>query len=400
MNKAMGSKVNDKFMGSIVLILVISTFFQMGWSRHIAYTQLAKMTESMLQYKPEMKQEWMLIIKQADGLKNQNMGEKLLKQYGYLKQGVKVDGNGGIIAITLVMGGAILGTYCIQRKKEEKRITKRIDELIEYIKLAQEDKASSLLINREDEFSLLQDEIYKTITALYQTRKNALKDKEVLKEHIANIAHQLKTPLTSIGMMCELIGETAIEEEAQIYLTQLQNQLGRMNQWVHDLLLLAKLEANVVQMESKPIEVYPLMLRVLELLEPIAKKKNQQIKILCNEKEVSFVGDMKWSIEAFSNLVKNCIEHTPKDKTIMISYHETPLYCLVKIEDEGEGFELEDMPHLFERFYKGKNAAKGSIGIGLALAKTIIEEQNGYIEAENRKEGGARFTIKFYPSKK
>lgn len=399
MNKAMGSK-NDKFIGSIVLILVISTFFQMGWSRHTAYTQLAKMTESMLQYKPEMKQEWMLIIKQADGLKNQNMGEKLLKQYGYLKQGVKVDGNGGIIAITLVMGGAILGTYCIQRKKEEKRITKRIDELIEYIKLAQEDKASSLLINREDEFSLLQDEIYKTITALYQTRKNALKDKEILKEHIANIAHQLKTPLTSIGMMCELIGETASEEEPQIYLAQLQNQLGRMNQWVHDLLLLAKLEANVVEMESKPIEVYPLMLRVLELLEPIAKKKNQQIKILCPEKEVSFMGDMKWSIEAFSNLVKNCIEHTPKDKTITISYDENPLYCLIKIEDEGEGFELEDMSHLFERFYKGKNAAKGSIGIGLALAKTIIEEQNGYIEAENRKEGGVRFTIKFYPSKK
>ena len=112
------------------------------------------------------------------------------------------------------------------------------------------------------------------------------------------------------------------------------------------------------------------------------------------------MGDMKWSIEAFSNLVKNCIEHTPKDKTITISYDENPLYCLIKIEDEGEGFELADMPHLFERFYKGKNAAKGSIGIGLALAKTIIEEQNGYIEAENRKEGGARFTIKFYPSKK
>ena len=372
----------------------------MGWSRHIAYTQLAKMTESMLQYKPEMKQEWMLIIKQADGLKNQDMGEKLLKQYGYSRQGVKVNGESGIIVITLVMGSTILGTYCIQRKKEDKRITKRIDELIEYIKLAQEDKASSLLINREDEFSLLQDEIYKTITALYQTRKNALKDKEVLKEHIANIAHQLKTPLTSIGMMCELIGETASEEEAQIYLTQLQNQLGRMNQWVHDLLLLAKLEANVVEMESKPIEVYPLMLRVLELLEPIGKKKNQQIKILCPEKEVSFMGDMKWSIEAFSNLVKNCIEHTPKDRTITISYDENPLYCLIKIEDEGEGFELEDMSHLFERFYKGKNAAKGSIGIGLALAKTIIEEQNGYIEAENRKEGGVRFTIKFYPSKK
>ena len=400
MNKAMGSKVNDKFIGSIVLILVISTFFQISWSRHIAYTQLAKMTESMLQYKPEMKQEWMLIIKQADGLKNQDMGEKLLEQYGYLQQGIKVDGKGGIIAIALVMGGAILGTYCIQRKKEEKRITKRIDELIEYIKLAQEDKASSLLINGEDEFSLLQDEIYKTITALYQTRKNALKDKEILKEHIANIAHQLKTPLTSIGMMCELIGETASEKEAQIYLTQLQNQLSRMNKWVHDLLLLAKLEANVVQMESKPIEVYPLMLRVLELLEPIAKKKNQQIKILCPEKEVSFMGDMKWSIEAFSNLVKNCIEHTPKDRTITISYDENPLYCFIKIEDEGEGFELEDMPHLFERFYKGKNAAKGSIGIGLALAKTIIEEQNGYIEAENRKEGGARFTIKFYPSKR
>jgi len=106
---------------------------------------------------------------------------------------------------------------------------------------------------------------------------------------------------------------------------------------------------------------------------------------------------MKWSIEALSNLLKNCIEHTPEEKKISIHYEQTPLFTGITIEDEGEGFLEEDIPYLFKRFYKGQNATKDSIGIGLALAQTIIDRQNGLIEVQNRAEGGARFIIKMYP---
>ena len=110
----------------------------------------------------------------------------------------------------------------------------------------------------------------------------------------------------------------------------------------------------------------------------------------------SFTGDLAWSVEAIGNLLKNAMEHTPDGGSISVVAMETPLFTQIEVEDSGEGFFEEDIPHLFERFYKGKNSGEGSIGIGLALSRAIITSQNGTIKAENSERGGAKFTVRFY----
>ena len=122
--------------------------------------------------------------------------------------------------------------------------------------------------------------------------------------------------------------------------------------------------------------------------------KNQKLKMsVQNEK---YTGDEDWSIEAFSNLIKNCIEHTDNGGTIEIISRETPIFTEVIIKDNGNGFDEKDIPYLFKRFYRGKNASSESVGIGLALSRMAIIQQNGTITAKNRAEGGAEFTVRFY----
>lgn len=413
----------------IALIIVgVSSYFQVRWAKEMAYAQLAQMIKVTVEVNPDSEQKWMLAFKERNAT-GRDKGEQILKRYGYTQGNLSIESIHIPLIITLISGIGIIVLAYLYVSKQKKQMRQRIEDLTEYLKQSSKGESRSLQSSREDEFSLLEDEVYKTVVELYQTRSVALNDKEILKDHIANITHQLKTPLTSMGMMCELLEETMDFEEQQLYLTKLQNQITRLDSLVHALLTFSKLDANVIKMEQKPVDVYILLLRVLELVESLAMAKNQGLQIIDKgstmpgerlskqlqdykksnikvstedlleedmQGKVFFIGDMKWSIEAIGNLVKNCIEHTPENKQIKISYQQNPLYTLILIEDEGKGFIPEEIPYLFKRFYKGKNATKDSVGIGLALAKTIMEKQNGYIEAENRLEGGARFIIKIY----
>ena len=389
-------------IGMTLIIIVVSSLFQIKWAKQVAYGQLAQVVGITTKLNPNLEKEWMLSFKESDQ-RDEDFGKQILSKYGYTENNVPIVSTYATLEIALISGAGIIGLAYWYIQKQKKQTKQRIDGLTQYLKLAGKGESRSLQISKEDEFSILEDEVYKTVGELYQTQKNALNDREILKEHIADIAHQLKTPLTSMGMMCELLEETKDIEEGQIYLTKLQNQLQRLDELVHVLLTFSKIDANVVQMEKETVDVYILLLRVLELVEPLAVAKKQSIEIIneatveeAMQNKVTYEGDMKWSIEALCNLVKNCIEHTPGGKKVMLSYKQNPLYTLILIEDEGEGFVPKEIPYLFKRFYKGKNATKGSIGIGLALAKNIIEKQNGSIEAENREEGGARFIIKIY----
>lgn len=387
-------------IGLAIVIVGISSFLQAFWAKKVAYKQLAQMVEITVELSPELEQEWMLLLKESHQTKPEK-GEQILTRYGYEVQNIPHISVGMLLGIVLVSGLSIVVLVYWYIKKQKQQMQERIEELTSYLNLASKGEIGSLPSHEEDEFSMLEDEIYKTVGELHQTKKVVSKEKEILKDHMADIAHQLKTPLTSMGLMCELLEESEAYEERQTYLESMQNQLVRLDTLVQALLTFSKLDANVIQMKKEPVEVYSLLLRVLELVEPMAFKRQQVINIKALSEEstsepITFKGDMKWSIEAISNLIKNCIEHTPEGGRIDISYKRNPLYTLIIIEDEGQGFEEKDIPYLFKRFYKGKTASKNSVGIGLALAKTIIEKQNGSIEAENRVEGGARFMIKLY----
>lgn len=268
---------------------------------------------------------------------------------------------------------------------------KRIEDLTAFLEKMNTSEAVSILPSIEDDFAPLQDEIYKTMTNLRQTKRDAIVAKENFAHNLANITHQIKTPITSISIMNQLLEEEKKEE----YILQISKQTKYLKKLAETLLLLSRIDSGVLELERKPIDIYSMLQLAVEALDEISREKEIEI-ILFNQEEIQYIGDMDWSIEAFLNIIKNCIEHTPRGGNIYIEYSENPLYKEIIIKDSGEGFAEDELAHIFERFYKGKRNSKNGIGIGLSLAKDIIEMQNGFIQATNFPEGGACFTIHIY----
>lgn len=250
--------------------------------------------------------------------------------------------------------------------------------------------------NVEGELSILKNEIYKVTIMLSEQRVLLQKDKIQLTNAISDISHQLKTPLTSMMMMSDLLSTPDLPAEKRMEFTRnLRNQLERLEWLVSSLLKLSKIDAGTTQFKNEPILVEKLVQKALEnLLIPI-EIKDQTVSISC-EKSITILGDFHWTAEALINILKNCVEHTPVGGTITISCNDNVLFTEISITDTGIGIAKEDLPNIFKRFYKGKNASKESVGIGLAMAHRIITSQNGDIEVKSKKGEGTSFRIKFY----
>lgn len=243
----------------------------------------------------------------------------------------------------------------------------------------------------EDEFSRLQDEIYKTVTTLYQTRDAALKARNYFAENLSNIAHQLKTPITSISLSVQMAGEHIGDR----YVRGIKQQINRLTHLEEALLLLSRIDAGTLALNRKPTDVFTLLTLAADNLHELFIQKGVLVAIP-EKGEMDITVDSDWTMEAVMNLMKNCMEASEPETTVHCSYEQNPLYVQIRIWDEGQGFEKEDLPHLFERFYRGKGGKDAGIGIGLSLSKSIIEMQNGIIRAFNLSEGGACFEIRFY----
>jgi signal transduction histidine kinase len=246
---------------------------------------------------------------------------------------------------------------------------------------------------KEDELSPLEDELYKTVVLLREGRENAQKEKERLADNLSDIAHQLKTPLASISLMSDLLESGLTERQAE-YVSRISTQVERLNMLVTSLLALSRLDSGTLALEKKSVDVPELFQSVREALLPLSESKNQRLVLCANN--ATYFGDFYWSAQAFINILKNASEHSPESGEITVQWGENPVCTVIIIEDNGPGIQPEDLPQLFTRFYRGSNASKDSAGIGLALAKALIEGQNGEISASNRQEGGAVFTVKFY----
>ena len=247
------------------------------------------------------------------------------------------------------------------------------------------------LREEEDEFSKLQDEIYKTVTFAYQTRDAALTARQNFAENLANIAHQLKTPITAIHLSLQMMDCPSGKEN----ISQIRRQLERLTHLEEALLLLSRLDAGTLPFEKKEADVFTILTLAADNLQEVLSHAGVSVDIP-EGKPARITVDMDWTMEAIMNLLKNCMEHTPAGGVIHCSYEQNPLYTQIIIRDEGEGFAKEDLPHLFERFFRGQNAKSGGIGIGLSLAKELIESQNGTIHAKNNPDSGACFEIRFY----
>lgn len=253
---------------------------------------------------------------------------------------------------------------------------------------------------REGELSILESELSKMTLRLSEQAAALANDKQFLADSMADISHQIRSPLTSSNLILSLLMEQDLSPQRQRQLLrELTQLLSRIDWLVESLLKMSKMDAGTVTFQHLPISVPKLIRHAAEPLLIPMELREQSLDII-NKNDTTpppqFSGDFAWSTEAILNILKNCMEHTPAGGTIRVLFSQNAIFTEIIIEDNGPGFDKEDLPHLFERFYKGKNASANSVGIGLALARTIVTQQNGTLKAENLPEGGARFVLRFY----
>lgn len=244
----------------------------------------------------------------------------------------------------------------------------------------------------EGELAILANEIAKLVGCLRKGQNDLKKDKAYLADALADISHQIRTPLTSIGLLLQLLQDVKLTEgRKKELIRELETLLARIEWLITALLKLSKLDAETVTFKVETVTLESLIQKALEPLRIAAELREQTIKISAAG---NFCGDSAWTAEAIGNVLKNCLEHNPTPGTITIKARENPLYAEITIADEGEGIAAEDLPRIFERFYKGRQPSTG-FGIGLALARAIVVRENGSLKAENQ-EKGALFSLRFY----
>lgn len=272
---------------------------------------------------------------------------------------------------------------------------KKISNLSEDInKLLHGDNTISFDDYTEGELSVLKSEIHKMTVRLREQQQRLLDDKVYLADSIADISHQIRTPLTSINLLVQFLSKPDLsEDKKRQHILELRRMLSRIDSLITALLKISKLDAKTVQFNPQKLSLKELIDKSCEPLLVPFELRGQELAISA---QGDFFGDLAWTSEAVGNIVKNCMEHTPEGGKVEVIASENPIYSEIVIKDNGTGIDKDDLPHIFERFYKGKNSGDNSFGVGLALARMIITGQGGTIKAENRKDKGAKFTIRFY----
>ena len=247
----------------------------------------------------------------------------------------------------------------------------------------------------EGELSILSSEIYKLTVQLREQASLLQEDKLFLERNLSDISHQLKTPLTSLSVMNDLLrDENLPAHKRKEFLDSTGRQLERMDWLLNALLKMAKLDAGAERLQREPVNALQVVRGAAEhLLIPMELREQQ---FSASGDDADFYGDAAWTREALANILKNCMEHTPAGGKISVQVERTPLYLAIRIGDTGCGIHPEDLPHVFERFYRGKNSGEDSVGIGLYMAKSIITRENGTLSVESILHKGTLFTIKFY----
>lgn len=250
---------------------------------------------------------------------------------------------------------------------------------------------------REDELSILKSEIYKTTIMLKEQADNSTLDKINLKDSLSNISHQLKTPLTSINIMLDNIldSEEMSEDVRTEFINNIKREISNINFLVAGILKLSRLDANVVNFMVEKVKVKDIINECIKNVSSLCDLKNISIDVTGNEM-LKINCDFKWEVEAITNILKNCVEHSNNNSKIDIKYINNKMYTEITIKDYGVGIPKKDVKHIFERFYKGSNSTSDSIGIGLSLSKSIIEQENGTINVNSKLNRGTVFTIRYY----
>lgn len=298
--------------------------------------------------------------------------------------------------VIIILAAVIVLQWIVFLAARHKR-EKELDRLTEYLMKVQD--CQSLLSwerCKEGKIGILESEIYKLITQMSEQTGTSRKEKEYLSKMLSDISHQIKTPLTSMGIMVDLLKTPGLPEEKRIrYAGNIERQMDRMTWLVRNLLTLSRLDANMIHLKKEQVNLRRLMTQALEPFEIMAEVKEIELAVEIDD-DISLECDEQWTTEAFSNIIKNSLEHMDSGGCLEIRAEKNNFSTNIFIKDNGDGIAPEDLGHIFERFYKGKNSSENSVGIGLALSKQLIMLQNGIIHATSEEGTGTEFRIKMY----
>lgn len=387
----------------VVIIIFLITFSILIYKQYKTYTynfnqKIAGIIDNVLEKYPDIeKREIVEILNSSDKTNNE-----ILREYGIEldKDSVILENNTDfqkfiiIDVSTLIVFILILSIIVFKYNHSE---SKKINEITKYIEeINRGNYKLNIEENTEDELSILKNELYKITIMLKEVAENSQKDKTTLKDSLSDISHQIKTPITSILIMLDniLSDENMPEDIKKDFIKDIKREIVNIKFLVESILKLSKIDSNSIKFIKKEVFIKDIINEAVKNVSMLSELKNIEI-IVSGDDSIKTICDLKWQVEAITNILKNCIEHSYENRKIYINYNQNNMYTELKIEDNGTGIDAKDLPHIFERFYKGKNSSSDSVGIGLALSKSIIESNNGYIQVDSELNKGTTFIIKY-----
>ena len=395
----MKNKTIKKYILSLIILLIlnVSLIFILNRYEYKMYTKnyndkINTIITNIKNKYPDIEESDIIEI-----INSEEDSEDILSNYGInsITKNDKVNNKITIISLIIIItfDSLIILIFYLYDKNKSKKI-KEITKMISKINNRQFD----IDINdfNEGELSILKNEISKTTIMLRQVADNSVKDKLNLKDSLGDISHQLKTPLTSITIMIDNILDNPDMDEKtrKKFLVNIKREILNINFLVMSLLKLSKFDANVVKFNKDSVYLKDIINESIKNVSMIKELKNITIKV-SGDDNIKLLCDFKWQVESITNILKNSIEHTNEYGTVEVNYSENKLYTRILIKDNGKGIDSDDLPHIFDRFYKSKNDSDDSFGIGLSLSKTIIEKEDGSITVKSTPNIGTIFTIKY-----
>lgn len=351
---------------------------------------------------PQLESQIIDIITQGNSSEDLELGKEILSKYNYnnislFNEPIISKSINNVYLLNFIFIVLIFLLILITILSYFKKLYKDIKDMTEYVYNSSEGRAFDMKnINQEGQIGLLKTELLKMTNILKEKAELLQKEKIFLNDTMSDISHQLRTPMTSLMILNDLMYDDLPNEVKIDFLDKIKHQLNRMDWLIKSMLKLSKVDAKVIDFKKEKINIKELIHKATAPIIIAMEIKNQNL-IIEGDDTSSYIGDMSWSVEALVNIIKNCVEHTKENGQIHISYEENPIYSKIIIKDSGEGIDKKDIAHIFKRFYRGKSSSKTeSVGIGLAMAKSIINSQNGDISVSSEKDKGTTFNITFH----
>ena len=394
-------KENKKFLTLLLIFFLIGLWIQSVFIKNMKQTIVqnnALIIGTVLKEHPELEKEVIKAIESEDYEANKAVLEKYglanLESLDYLEEVQKLQRNIYIFyCIFFIILILFLYGYFRHTQKVHRREIEKVDQYL--FTLLSNDIKVDLKDFQSGELAMLQNDLMKVTNRLKNSLESSTKDKQELAKTLADISHQLKTPLTSLVVINDALTYNEIDDaQRKKFLKKQEETLSHIESLISVLLKTSQIESGIIELKKEKVNMEQLIQNAAMQLEVMLIAKN--IRLETNiEKDIFITGDPYWLSEALLNIIKNACEHSKQNDSIKIKAKNTPMYTELIIEDEGEGIDKKDLPHIFKRFYKS-SPSKDSIGIGLNLTKSILDRTNATIRVESKKGFFTRFTIHFY----